>query len=98
MATHVLIKPIITEKSTRSGEKAGKYAFRVAKTANKIEIKKAVEAAYSVQVEDVNTQVNVGKKKMRQTKQGLAVGMKSSFKKAYVTIKKGESIDFFGNV
>jgi len=98
MATHVLIKPIITEKSTRSGEKAGKYAFRVVKTANKIEIKKAVEAAYSVQVEDVNTQVNVGKKKMRQTKQGLAVGMKSSFKKAYVTLKKGESIDFFGNV
>jgi len=98
MATNVLIKPIITEKSTKSGEKAGKYAFRVAKNANKLEIKKAVEAAYSVQVENVNTQVNVGKKKVRQTKKGIAIGMKPSFKKAYVTLKKGESIDFYGNV
>jgi len=98
MATNVLIKPIITEKSTKSGEKAGKYAFRVTKDANKLEIKKAIEAAYSVQVEDVNTQVNVGKKKIRQTKKGIAIGMKPSFKKAYVTLKKGETIDFYGNV
>jgi large subunit ribosomal protein L23 len=98
MATTVLIKPIITEKSTKSGEQAGKYAFRVAKDANKLEIKKAVEAAYSVQVENVNTQVNVGKKKIRQTKKGMAIGMKPSFKKAHVTLKKGESINFYGNV
>ena len=98
MATTVLIKPIITEKSTKSGEQAGKYAFRVAKDANKLEIKKAVEAAYSVQVENVNTQVNVGKKKVRQTKKGMAIGMKPSFKKAHVTLKKGESINFYGNV
>ena len=98
MATTVLIKPIITEKSTKSGEKAGEYAFRVAKDANKLEIKKAVEAAYSVQVEAVNTQVNVGKKKIRQTKKGMAIGMKASFKKAHVTLKKGETIDFYGNV
>jgi len=98
MATNVLIKPIITEKSTKSGEKAGKYAFRVSKEANKLEIKKAVEATYSVQVTDVNTQVNVGKKKVRYTKKGVASGMKPSFKKAYVTLKKGESIDFYGNV
>ena len=98
MATTVLIKPIITEKSTKSGEQVGKYAFRVAKDANKLEIKKAVEAAYSVQVDNVNTQVNVGKKKIRQTKKGMAVGMKPSFKKAHVTLKKGESINFYGNV
>lgn len=95
---NVLIKPIITEKSTKSSEKAGKYAFRVAKDANKLEIKKAVEAAYSVQVETVNTQVNPGKTKIRHTKKGIASGMKPSFKKAHVTLKKGETINFYGNV
>ena len=73
MATNVLIKPIISEKSTKSSEKLGRYAFKVAKDANKLEIKKAVEATYSVQVEDVNTVVTVGKSKVRQTKRRLYV-------------------------
>jgi large subunit ribosomal protein L23 len=98
MAINVIIKPMVTEKSTKSGEKLGRYAFRVQKDANKLEIKKAIEAAYSVQVEDVNTVVNVGKKKVRQTKKGMAIGMKPSYKKAYVTLKKGETIDFYGSV
>lgn len=98
MGINVIIKPMVTEKSTKSGEKLGRYAFRVQKDANKLEIKKAIEAAYSVQVADVNTVVNVGKKKVRQTKQGMAVGMKPSYKKAYVTLKKGETIDFYGSV
>jgi large subunit ribosomal protein L23 len=97
MAT-VLIKPLITEKSTRSTEKLGRYAFKVLKTANKLEIKKAVEEVYGVKVADVNTIVNVGKKKVRYTKQGVASGMKPSYKKAYVTLKAGENIDFYGNV
>lgn len=97
MAT-VLIKPLITEKSTRSTEKLGRYAFKVLKTANKLEIKKAVEEVYGVKVADVNTVVNVGKKKVRYTKQGVASGMKPSYKKAYVTLKAGENIDFYGNV
>lgn len=98
----ILIKPIITEKSTKKAEvtdtKKKVYAFRVEKDANKIEIRKAIESTYSVQVEDINTAVNVGKKKVRYTKQGVASGMKPSFKKAYVTLKAGESIDFYGNV
>ena len=98
MANNVIIKPIVTEKSTKSSEKLGRYGFKVEKTANKLEIKKAIEATYNVQVEAVNTTVNVGKKKVRQTKQGMAVGMKPSYKKAYVTLKKGESIDFYGSV
>ncbi len=97
MAT-VLVKPVITEKSTRLGEKNNTYAFRVDKEANKLEIKKAVEAYYNVQVENVNTTVNVGKKKVRYTKKGVAAGMKPSYKKAYVTLKAGETIDFYGNV
>ncbi|MCW5909319.1 MAG: 50S ribosomal protein L23 [Chitinophagales bacterium] len=102
MATNVLIKPIITEKSTKQSEVADEkqktYAFRVGKDANKIEIKKAVESTYNVQVDTVNTSYNVGKRKVRYTKQGVAAGMKPSFKKAYVTLKKGETIDFYGSV
>ncbi len=98
MATNVLIRPVVTEKSTKSTEKLGRYAFRVEKTANKLEIKKAVEATYNVQVAMVNTTVTVGKKKTRQTTKGMAVGMKPSYKKAYVTLKKGEAIDFYGSV
>jgi large subunit ribosomal protein L23 len=102
MATTVLIKPLITEKSTRKSEvgddKQKTYVFRVGTAANKLEVKKAVESAYNVQVEAVNTSYNVGKKKVRYTKQGVASGMKPAFKKAYVTLKKGETIDFYGNV
>jgi large subunit ribosomal protein L23 len=102
MANNILIKPIITEKSTKLSEladdKPKTYAFRVGKDANKIEIKKAVESTYNVQVEAVNTSYNVGKRKVRYTKQGVAAGMKPSYKKAYVTLKKGETIDFYGSV
>lgn len=98
MATNILIKPVITEKSTKSSEKAGRYVFRVSKDANKLEIKKAVETTYNVQVDGVNTLVNPGKKKVRYTKQGVASGMKASYKKAIVTLKKGEAIDFYGSV
>ena len=98
MATNILIKPIVTEKSTKSSEKLLKYAFKVNRDANKLEIKKAVEAAYNVQVDAVNTQVTVGKKKTRQTKRGVSTGIKSAYKKAHVTLKKGEVIDFYGSV
>jgi large subunit ribosomal protein L23 len=102
MAVNVLIKPIITEKSTKKGEVADDkqkvYAFRVASDANKLEVKKAVETTYSVKVAGVNTSYNVGKKKVRYTKRGTASGNKSAFKKAYVTLQKGETIDFYGSV
>ena len=98
MAEQVLVRPVITEKSTKSSEKAGKYVFRVNKDANKLQIKKAVEATYNVQVVQVNTLVNVAKKKVRMTRKGSANGVKPSFKKAVVTLKKGETIDFYGAV
>ena len=97
-----LIKPLITEKSTKKSDVADDkqkvFAFKVAKTANKLEVKKAVEAVYNVKVDSVNTSFNVGKKKVRYTKRGVASGMKPSYKKAYVTLQKGETIDFYGNV
>lgn len=98
MNANVIIKPVITEKATKLSEKRNTYTFRVNKEANKLEIKKAVEKLYNVHVEDVGTATNPGKAKIRQTKQGIARGLKPSYKKAYVTVKNGESIDFYGTV
>lgn len=94
----VLIKPIISEKSTKLGDKLNRYTFRVDKDANKLQIKKAVEAMYGVKVEDVNTMVIPGKLKTRYTKKGIAKGMKPAFKKAVVSLKEGQTIDFYGTV
>ena len=98
MAQNVIIKPVVTEKSTKNSEKLGRYVFKVERDANKLSIKKAVEESYNVKVDAVNTGVTVGKKKTRQTKRGLSTGIKSPYKKAYVTLKKGETIDFYGSV
>ena len=95
----IIIKPIISEKMTAVTEKMSeRYGFRVSPNANKIEIKKAVEAMYNVKVEDVNTMRYDGKRKKRYTKSGLIRGKEASFKKAIVTLKKGDTIDFFSNI
>ena len=94
----ILVKPIITEKMTAQGEKLNRYGFVVAKDANKIEIKAAVEKMYSVKVDSVNTQQYVGKVKTRNTTRGVAVGRVNRNKKAYVTLKKGEVIDFYASI
>ena len=73
------------------------YSFVVDKKANKLEIKKAVESFYGVQVDDVNTIVVPSKVKARYTKAGFIVGRKPSKKKAIVTVAKGETIDLYGN-
>ncbi|MGL5013190.1 MAG: 50S ribosomal protein L23 [Bacteroidales bacterium] len=94
----VIIKPIVTEKLTALTEKRGTYGFRVAPEANKIQIKKAVEELYNVTVVDVNTVNYSGKLKSRFTKAGILSGKTSAFKKAYVTLKDGEVIDFYSNI
>ncbi len=96
--TEVLIKPILTEKANAQQEKLRRYAFRVAKKANKLEIKKAIEEFYGVTVTDVNTAVAPGKNKTRYTKAGFIQGAKPSYKKAFVTIAEGESIDLYANI
>ncbi len=98
MAKNVLIKPIISEKSDALSENSGKYSFVVARRANKIEIRNAVEALYSVNVASVNTMVVPGKRKSRNTKSGVIKGMVSSYKKAIVTLETGETIDLFGDI
>jgi large subunit ribosomal protein L23 len=94
----ILIKPIITEKMTAQSEKLNRYGFVVAKTANKLEIKAAIEKMYGVKVDSVNTQQYVGKVKTRNTTRGLAVGRVNRSKKAIVTLKEGEVIDFYASV
>ena len=94
----IIIKPIVTEKATLLTEKLNRYSFKVNKDANKIQIKKAVEAAYNVTVVDVNTSIVRGKNKTRYTKAGIIKGATSDYKKAVVTLKDGDSIDFYSNI
>ncbi len=94
----ILIKPILTEKMTIQGEKLNRYGFVVDPRANKLQIKSAVEAMYSVVVTDVNTANYMGKLKSRYTKSGLLTGRSNNFKKAIVTLKEGDQIDFYSNI
>ena len=94
----IILKPIVTEKMTAAGEKINRYGFQVVRTANKVEIKKAVEELYNVQVLDVNTLIVAPKTKQRYTKSGLIRGAKAAYKKAIVTLKEGETIDFYSNI
>ncbi|MFQ5863620.1 MAG: 50S ribosomal protein L23 [bacterium] len=91
----ILIKPLLTEKMLRFQEEARKYAFEVAKKANKIEIKRAVENKFGVLVEKVHTTNVKGKSKRMNTRRGLTRGKRSDWKKAIVTLREGHSIDFF---
>jgi large subunit ribosomal protein L23 len=94
----VLIKPIVSEKSNQLTDKRRTYAFRVDRRANKLEIKKAVETFYGVNVKDVNTLVVPGKNKSRFTKAGFIKGVKPAYKKALVTVAEGDTIDLYANV
>src|SRR4030095_3991124 len=96
--SEVLIKPILTEKANGQQDKLRRYAFKVSKQANKLEIKKAVEEFYGVNVVDVNTVVVPGKNKTRFTKAGFIKGQKPGYKKAVVTIAEGDTIDLYSNI
>ncbi len=93
--TKVLIRPLITEKTTLLKEVANQVAFVVHRDANKIEIKRAVEEAFKVTVEEVRI---INKKIKVKKRFGRVVGKKSGFKKAYVKLSPGEKIEFFEGV
>ena len=93
----IIVRPILTEKATK-GNESGKYAFEVNKKVNKIEIKKAVEKMYGVNVLDVNTMLVRGKSKSRFTKAGVLKGKISNFKKAIVQVGKDDIIDFYSGL
>ena len=94
----VLKKPIITEKMSAAGDARNQYGFIVDPVANKIEIRKAVQDMYQVTVEKVNTLKQSTKARNRNTKTGLIKGRKGGAKKAIVTLKKGETIDFYSSI
>ena len=94
----VLIKPILSEKANAQQDKLRRYAFKVGRKANKLEIKKAVEEFYGVTVINVNTVVVPGKNKTRYTKAGFVKGQKPAYKKAMVTVAEGETLDIYGNI
>ena len=94
----IIIKPILTEKMTIQREKLNRYGFIVDVRANKLQIRNAVEQLYNVVVTDVNTVNYMGKLKSRYTKAGLLEGRANNFKKAIVTLKDGDKIDFYSNI
>ena len=94
----ILKKPILTEKATGLTEKLNRYAFQVDPKANKLQIKDAIQKMYGVTIEAVNTLVVSGKVKSRGTKAGVVSGRTPKYKKAIVTLKAGEVIDFYSNI
>lgn len=88
----ILKKPLITEKTAEQKEAQQVVAFEVARNATKIEVKQAIEKAFDVKVDNVNTMVVAGKTK----RVGRNSGKRSNWKKAYVTLQEGSNIDFFG--
>lgn len=91
-AYRVLVRPIVTEKTTRLGH-LNQYAFEVAVTANKLEIRKAVKAVYGVTPTDVRVMRIFGKPVRSRT----GMSRRSTWRKAIVTLKKGDRIDQFAN-
>lgn len=94
----ILKKPVLTEKVASLTEKLNRFVFVVDTKANKIQIKNAIQSMYGVTVESVNTMRYSGKVKSRGTKRGVVAGRTPAFKKAVVTVAKGETIDFYGTV
>ncbi len=93
--TQILLKPLLTEKTTFLKEEAEQVTFFVHPKANKIEIKQAVENAFNVKVVAVNV---VSKAPSDRKRQGRVVGRKPGYKKAYVTLNPGDRIEFFEGV
>ncbi|HNZ71090.1 MAG TPA: 50S ribosomal protein L23 [Prolixibacteraceae bacterium] len=94
----VLVRPLVTEKMTAQSEKLNRFGFIVNRRATRDQIKSAVEKLYGVNVEAVNTMIYGPKTKYRYTKSGVQKGKTNAFKKAIVTLAKGESIDFYSNI
>jgi len=94
----IIVRPVVTEKMNAQADGLRKYGFIVNKKANKVQIKRAVENLYGVTVESVNTMFYAGKRKSRFTKTGVVSGRQNAFKKAVITLREGEIIDFYSNI
>ncbi len=95
----VIKKPLITEKTVAYTEKGmPKYGFKVELSATKEDIKRDVESLYEVQVASVATMIVRGKARVRYSKKGVLRGKSSNYKKAIVTLKEGQEIDFYKHI
>lgn len=94
----ILKKPLITEKYNELAEKLEQFAFIVDRKASKNDIKAEIEKVYEVNVTRVRTMIYGGTRKTRYTKRGFVEGRTASYKKAIVTLKEGETIDFYSNL
>ncbi len=94
----IIIKPIVTEKVTKESEVLNRFGFVVNNKANKVQIKKAVEATYGVTIVSVNTMNVRPDRTTKYTKSGLISGKTNATKKAIVQVQEGETIDFFNNI
>jgi large subunit ribosomal protein L23 len=94
----ILKKPLLTEKATQLTEKLNRYTFKVDHRANKLQIKGAIEKMYGVNIIAVNTAKYIGKLKSRNTKAGAVSGRAATYKKAIITLKDGETIDFYNSI
>ena len=94
----ILKRPIITEKMTIKSEKLNQFGFIVDVRATKNQIQQAVEELYEVKVVSVNTMRYGGRRQMRHTKAGMVEGRKPMFKKAMLTLREGQTIDFYSNI
>lgn len=93
--SQILIRPLISEKATWAKEAANQVVFYVHQNANKIQIRQAVEDAFDVKVEAVNV---VKQRVLARKRFGRPIGKISGYKKAYVTLAEGETIEFFEGV
>lgn len=93
----ILKRPLVTEKMTTLQDKR-QYGFEVDTDANKVEIARAIEKKFNVTVERIRTLMSKGKTKSQLTRRGRFAGRTSHWKKAIVTLKEGEKIDFVENV
>ena len=95
----ILKKPIITEKTASFTERGlAKFGFRVHMDATKEQIRDEVERVYEVEVQSVNTMIVRGKRRQRYTKRGFIKGKSPNYKKAIVTLKEGNEIDFYKHI
>jgi len=90
----VIVRPVVTEKSTDQLDRNAAYSFVVAKDANKVEIAQAIEKLFNVKVQNVRTMVYRGKER----RVGRHIGRRAAWKKAVVTLRQGDTIELFEGV
>lgn len=90
----IIVRPLVTEKSTEKLERDGAYSFVVDKDANKVEIARAIESLFNVKVSDVRTMQYRGKER----RMGRYVGRRAAWKKAIVKLREGDTIEIFEGV